>query len=609
MLAFKSQGGSVLIIGSNTVAATRAFAAREADYNVLLLAPGDLQNACPEIRHRVETAQAEMLSWDDIFPGSEDVVSTGIRSILHDRPQISLVCVADTSLREGENRRAFASAQQIYKACRDHRVPVNVADIPELCSFTFPASHRFSNPESGNMTALQIAVTTNGRGCRLGGRFKREIVSRLPRLAGVAVEKIGQLRELSQNTGSPTPEDKGIDSAYHGFADSPSPNQPVVSISRAASHIDKAQRRMRWVAQISEFWQIERLAALKHRDMEALLQENQAILNTERQSNGIEKKTSDCQPDIRTSDTRTEHSHHGLILTAPSPRTRGKIYLLGSGIGHPSLLTVAACEILTKKANLVLSDKLVPSSILDLIPDGVQVVIARKFPGNADQAQSELMEMAVEAAERGEIVARLKQGDPMVYGRAGEEILYFREKGFEPVVIPGLSSAIAGPALAGISVTQRGVAETFIICTGVGRQGKEVQMPGYRRERTTVVLMGVARLSQLIQCLTAPETPGRDGSPYPGNLPIAIIERSSMPDQRVVLSTLGEIESAFAGLGSQRPPGMIVIGWAVLALAEKGFTDILDGDTEHDDMQRLKAWLGNSSFKVLEGLTEDLIAL
>jgi uroporphyrin-III C-methyltransferase len=197
----------------------------------------------------------------------------------------------------------------------------------------------------------------------------------------------------------------------------------------------------------------------------------------------------------------------------------------------------------------------------------------------------------------------------MVYGRAGEEILYFRERGHEPVIVPGLSSAITGPALANIPVTQRGVAESFIVCTGVGRNGKEVQMPGYQRERTTIVLMGVARLSQLVQCLTVPETPRRVGDRYPDRTPIAIIERSSMPDQRVVLSTLRDIEEAFASLGAQRPPGMIVVGWAVLALAENGFIDILDDSADYSDEKRLKIWLGNTTFKVMEGLSEALIAL
>jgi uroporphyrin-III C-methyltransferase len=407
MLAFKSQANSVLIIGSNTIAATRAFVARDADYDILILAPGNLDNACPEIRYRVDNGQAEILNWDNIFTDSEEFAHA-VGKLLGDKAQISFVCVCDTSLREGRNRRSFGSAKQIYDACRSHRVPINVADIPELCSFTFPASHRFSNPESGSMTPLQISVTTNGKGCRLGGRFKREIVSKLPKLAGVAVEKIGRLRELSQSVGSSTFCDTVADTVYLDAAISPSPNEPILPLPQTASDVEKSQQRMRWVAQISEFWQIERLAGLNQPDMESLLQENQAVLNANTEKVEMVDPTVNHQPShLGGSYMHAEQSRHGLTLTAPSGDRGGKIYLLGSGIGHPSLLTVAAHEILTRRATLVLSDKLVPSAILNLIPAGVQVRIARKFPGNADQAQRELMELATEAAERGEIVARV----------------------------------------------------------------------------------------------------------------------------------------------------------------------------------------------------------
>ena len=101
---------------------------------------------------------------------------------------------------------------------------------------------------------------------------------------------------------------------------------------------------------------------------------------------------------------------------------------------------------------------------------------------------------------------KLKQGDPMLYGRAGEEILYFRQFGFEAIVIPGISSAFAAPLLANIPVTQRGVAESLVICTGVGRKGKDVRLPGYERSRTLVVLMGVARLPQMLEALLEGES-------------------------------------------------------------------------------------------------------
>lgn len=189
-------------------------------------------------------------------------------------------------------------------------------------------------------------------------------------------------------------------------------------------------------------------------------------------------------------------------------------------------------------------------------------------------------------------------------------MLYFRAHGFEPLVIPGVSSALAAPTFAGIPVTQRGVAESFMVCTGVGRKGKEVQLPGYDRARTLVVLMGVARLSQVIAALLAEAGAGtgrRDGAAYPPHTPIAIIERASMPDQRVISSTLKDVVRALESVGEQRPPGMMVIGWAVLALWGKGNVDVLDECGGRTDEARVERWLadhGGMGWRVREGLDD-----
>jgi len=299
--------------------------------------------------------------------------------------------------------------------------------------------------------------------------------------------------------------------------------------------------------------------------------------------------------------------HTSSSLSSVPLQKNGRILLVGSGPGHPSLLTIATHTALTQLADLVLSDKLVPDTILALIPKHVSVHIANKFPGNVESAQIEMMEAAVEAANKGLTVVRLKQGDPVIYGRAGEEILYFRSHGFEPLVIPGVSSAIAAPTFAGIPITQRGVAESFIVCTGVGRKGKDVLLPGYVRSRTVILLMGVARLSQLITALldNSDRQNRRDGVAFPPYIPIAIIERGSMPDQRVVTSTLKDIVKALESSGGQRPPGTMVIGWSVLALSGNGDVTVLDNYDEALDEERVSRWLGGNGavgWKVQEGL-------
>ena len=205
------------------------------------------------------------------------------------------------------------------------------------------------------------------------------------------------------------------------------------------------------------------------------------------------------------------------------------------------------------------------------------------------------------------LFVQLKQGDPIVYGRAGEEILYFRSHGFEPLVIPGVSSAIAAPTFAGIPVTQRGVAESFIVCTGVGRKGKDVLLPGYVRSRTLILLMGVARLSQIITALVDPSNSQnrRDGVAFPPYTPIAIIERASMPDQRVITSTLKDIVKALDSNGEQKPPGTMVIGWSVLALSGNGDVTVLEDYDKGLDEERVSRWLGGNDavgWNVQEGL-------
>ncbi|KAG6892355.1 hypothetical protein C0993_003996 [Termitomyces sp. T159_Od127] len=147
-----------------------------------------------------------------------------------------------------------------------------------------------------------------------------------------------------------------------------------------------------------------------------------------------------------------------------------------------------------------------------------------------------------------------------------------------------------------------------MVCTGVGRKGKDVQLPGYERARTLVILMGVARLPAVIQALTEEQAQGggrRDGKAYPPHTPIAIIERASMPDQRVISSTLRDIVRAMDSIGEQRPPGMMVIGWGVLALWGEGDVGVLDDGGERMDEERVERWLKGKdgvAWRVSEGL-------
>lgn len=188
----------------------------------------------------------------------------------------------------------------------------------------------------------------------------------------------------------------------------------------------------------------------------------------------------------------------------------------------------------------------------------------------------------------------------MLYARASSEIAHFTAHGFPPTVVPGLSSALAAPLSAGIPVTARGVAEGVAICTGVGRGGRGGRVPPYERATTVLVLMGVARLADIVR--------GMRADAYPAGVPTCVVERGTMPDQRVVRSTLGGIVDAMADprVGAQRPPGMLVVGWACLGVAEgvEGVSDDVGDGSSDRDAERVSRWLGGERFVVVEGLDE-----
>jgi uroporphyrin-III C-methyltransferase len=260
-------------------------------------------------------------------------------------------------------------------------------------------------------------------------------------------------------------------------------------------------------------------------------------------------------------------------------KRRGNIILAGSGPGSPSLLTTATLNSI-RNADIVLADKLVPSAVLDLIPRRTKVHIARKFPGNADTAQDELLELGLHGLNAGKTVLRLKQGDPFLFGRGGEEVLWFRDRGFEPVVLPGITSALSAPLFAGIAVTQRDISDEVLICTGTGKKGKSPPPPEFKQNRTAVFLMALHRLSALIDSLTvgplnsdtstdtvenntrAPTSSSNTCKQlWPVTTPCTIVERASCRDQRVIRSSLQYICTAVEELGSQ-PPGLLIVGRA-----------------------------------------------
>ena len=418
------------------------------------------------------------------------------------------------------------------------RVPVNIVDAPNLCTFTLLSTHS-DGP-------LQIGITTSGKGCKLASRIRREIASSLPPKFGAAVERLGTVRrriweEDHRMYGTEEPATEGEDD------DAPAQRPTFNRLVSEADQNAARTRRMRWLSQICEYWPLRRLASITDADIDTILQSYTA--------------PSDLVPpplDATNRDT----------LGRPKPT----IILAGSGPGNPSLLTMATHRAI-QTASIILADKLVPAPVLDLIPRRTPVHIARKFPGNADAAQAELLSIGLEALQKGHTVLRLKQGDPYVYGRGAEEYDFFREKGYVPIVLPGITSALSAPLFAAIPPTHRSVADQVLICTGTGRKGAAPEPPSYTPTQTVVFLMALHRLSPLVDALTG-AGPIMDScdiaskpQPWPRETPCAVIERASCPDQRVIRSTLQHVCTAVEEEGS-RPPGLLVVGWSCEVLIE-----------------------------------------
>lgn len=414
----------------------------------------------------------------------------------------------------------------ISQLCRRKRIPVNVVDAPNLCTFTLLSTHS-DGP-------LQIGITTSGKGCKLASRIRREIASMLPPNFGNAVDRLGTMRRRiweedhkTYQTEEAAPEAEDDDAP----AQRPTFNRLVSEDDAGAAKT----RRMRWLSQICEYWPLKRLAGITDADIETMLQ------------------------------SYSSPTHAAPVIRA-NATSKPQIILAGSGPGSPSLLTLATHKAI-QTASIILADKLVPAQVLELIPRRTTVHIARKFPGNADAAQAELLQLGLDALQKGQTVLRLKQGDPYVYGRGAEEYAFFSERGFTPIVLPGITSALSAPLFAAIPPTHRSVTDQILICTGTGRKGAAPDPPPYVPTQTVVFLMALHRLSLLVDALTGTAGTADVGDGvsekkhWPRETPCAVIERASCPDQRVIRSTLEHVVAAVEVEGS-RPPGLLVVGWS-----------------------------------------------
>ncbi|CAN5503214.1 uroporphyrinogen-III C-methyltransferase [soil metagenome] len=225
-----------------------------------------------------------------------------------------------------------------------------------------------------------------------------------------------------------------------------------------------------------------------------------------------------------------------------------KAYLVGAGPGDPRLLTIAALEAL-QCADVILCDRLVSDHILALANPLAQVVYVGKHAGEQATVQAQIFEHFENFYCKDIVLVRLKGGDPYVFGRGSEEHIVLKQLGYDVTMIPGISSALGVPGLAGIPITARGVSASFAVVTGHCCTEEQFTWSKVSQVDTLVVLMGV---SERVAIATALIQAGRD--PFE---PISFVENGSTENERIIRANLREVAE---GLVEVSAPAIFVIG-------------------------------------------------
>jgi uroporphyrin-III C-methyltransferase/precorrin-2 dehydrogenase/sirohydrochlorin ferrochelatase len=244
------------------------------------------------------------------------------------------------------------------------------------------------------------------------------------------------------------------------------------------------------------------------------------------------------------------------------PPGAGRVAIIGGGPGDPGLITVRGRQLLAE-ADVVLTDRLAPRSLLDELGDDVEIIDAGKIPYGRAMAQEHINAALISHAQAGRFVARLKGGDPFVFGRGAEEVLACLRAGVPVTVVPGVTSAVGVPASAWVPVTHRGVAQEFHVVSVHVPPGDERSTVNWEllggSSGTLVLLMAVERIGavadELLRYGRSPDTP------------VSVIADGTLPTQRTINSTLEQVESLVAEEGI-RPPAIVVVGDVVSVAAE-----------------------------------------
>ncbi|HUK03378.1 MAG TPA: siroheme synthase CysG [Steroidobacteraceae bacterium] len=246
---------------------------------------------------------------------------------------------------------------------------------------------------------------------------------------------------------------------------------------------------------------------------------------------------------------------------------RGEVYLIGAGPGDPDLLTLRAVQLL-QQADVILYDRLVAPEILERARRDAERIFVGKDAGGCRTSQERINELLVEHALRGRKVARLKGGDPFIFGRGGEEVQVLMRHGIAFSVVPGITAGLAAAAAAAVPLTQRELSQSVTFATGHFAEDDLLDWRALARPRHTVVFyMGVSQLESIVARLIA--------AGAPAERPAALIERASLPGQRTLRAPLAEI-AARARTEAIAAPALLIVG-EVTAVVETCALDALAG--------------------------------
>ena len=392
--------------------------------------------------------------------------------------------------------------EAVYAEAERLGVPLNAVDDLEHCSFIAPAIHR-----EGDIT---VAVSTGGKSPALAVRLRQRVARLVGRAEARLCALLGELRpELAERV----PDARARTALWYEIVDS-----DVIEFVRRGD-IDGARGRIEEL--ISEVGPVE--SRLKPRLGPAA----EAAVPVYGQSRAASSLA----------DSET-----------------GTVYLVGAGPGDPGLITTRGLELL-RSADVVVYDRLVSPALVAEAPASAERVFVGKHPNDTATRQQDINALLVDRARRGRTVIRLKGGDSFVFGRGAEECEALRAAGVPFQVIPGVTSATAVPAAAGIPVTHRRVASAFAVVAGHECEGRsDLDWDALARVPTLVVLMGLSALPDIVARLRAqgmaPDTPA------------AVIASGTLPEQRTVVGTLADIAD-LAAAAALAPPAIVVIGEVV----------------------------------------------